>query len=163
LPKFTDSYFGETSLRSNDNVFNLTGISFSCTHDENNETYDIFNALTEQRKKHSETFTCPYLNINSIRYRFCSIKQLLTTNTVDMLIIAETKIDNSFPDAQFKIDNHHFCRADQNAHGDGLIVYVRSDVVCDRKHKLECKTIDSIMIEIFINKRKWLISASGLY
>jgi hypothetical protein len=25
-----------------------------------------------------------------------------------MLIIAETKIDNSFPDAQFKIDNYHF-------------------------------------------------------
>jgi hypothetical protein len=47
-----------------------------------------------------------------ISYKFCSIKQLLTTNTVDMLIIAETKIDNSFPDAQFKIDNYHFCRAD---------------------------------------------------
>ena len=103
MPKFTDSYFGETSFRSNDNVFNLTGSSLSSTHDENNETYDIFNELTEQRKKHPETFTCAYLNINSIRYKFCSIKQLLTTNTVDMLIIAETKIDNSFPDAQFKM------------------------------------------------------------
>ena len=78
-----------------------------------------------------------------------------------MLIIAETKIDNSFPDAQFKIDNYHFCRADRNAHGGGLIVYVRSDLACDRKNKLECKTIESIMIEILINKRKWLIS--GLY
>jgi hypothetical protein len=36
-----------------------------------------------------------------------------------MLIIAETKIDNSFPDAQFKIDNYHFCRADRNAHATG--------------------------------------------
>jgi hypothetical protein len=35
----TDSYFGETSFRSNDNVFNLTGSSLSSTHDENNETY----------------------------------------------------------------------------------------------------------------------------
>jgi hypothetical protein len=51
-----------------------------------------------------------------------------------MLIIAETKIDNSFPDAQFKIENYHFCRADRNAHGGGLIVYVRSDLVCDREH-----------------------------
>ena len=33
LPKFTDSYFGETSFRSNDNVFNLTGSSLSSTHD----------------------------------------------------------------------------------------------------------------------------------
>jgi hypothetical protein len=63
LPKFTDSYFGETSFRSNDNVFNLTGSSLSSTRDENNETYDIFNELTEQRKKHPETFTCAYLNI----------------------------------------------------------------------------------------------------
>jgi hypothetical protein len=131
--------------------FNLTGSSLSSTRDENNETYDIFNELTEQRKKHPETFTCAYLNINSIRYKFCSIKQLLTTNTVDMLIIAETKIDNSFPDAQFKIDNYHFCRADRNAHGGGLIVYVRSDLACDRKNKLECKTIESIMILYSVN------------
>jgi hypothetical protein len=65
-----------------------------------------------------------------------------------MLIIAETKTDNSFPDAQFKIDNYHFCRADRNAHGGGLIVYVRSDLACDRKNKLECKTIESIMVNI---------------
>jgi hypothetical protein len=50
LPKFTDSYFGEASFRSNDNVFNLTGSSLSSTHDENNETYDIFNELTELSK-----------------------------------------------------------------------------------------------------------------
>jgi hypothetical protein len=41
-----------SALQKCDNVFNLTGSSLSSTHDENNETYDIFNELTEQRKKH---------------------------------------------------------------------------------------------------------------
>jgi hypothetical protein len=44
--------------------------------------------LKEVRKRHPNQFSCAYLNINSFGYKFCSVKELLTTNTVDMLIIA---------------------------------------------------------------------------
>ena len=82
--------------------------------------------------------------INSFGYKFCSVKELLTTNTVDMLIIAETKLDNTFINSQFAVDNYHLWRADRNSRGGGLLVYIRSDLACDRKNNIECGTIESI-------------------
>jgi hypothetical protein len=32
--------------------------------------------------------------------------------------------------------------------GGGLLVYIRSDLACDRKIKLECKFIESMFVEI---------------
>jgi exonuclease III len=37
-----------------------------------------------------------HLNINSLRYKFDEIKEVLTDNIVDLLIISETKLDESF-------------------------------------------------------------------
>ena len=45
--------------------------------------------------------------------------------------------------------------------GGGFLMYVRSDIACDRKDKLEFKCIDSIMVDIYINIRKWIIT--GVY
>ena len=78
-----------------------------------------------------------------------------------MLFLAETKIDETFIDTQFKVNDFHFWRADRNQYGGGLVAYARSDLACDRKMNLEYQTIESICIEININNRKWLIS--GLY
>jgi exonuclease III len=45
-----------------------------------------------------------------------------------MLFLAETKIDDQFPDAQFQVNNYHFWRADRTAYGGGIAAYVRSDL-----------------------------------
>jgi hypothetical protein len=42
-----------------------------------------------------------------------------------------------------------------------MLLYVRSDLACDRKVKLECIEIESIFTEINFNDKKWLIF--GLY
>ncbi|CAG2251168.1 unnamed protein product [Mytilus edulis] len=78
-----------------------------------------------------------------------------------MLFIAETKIDSSFPDAQFRVNDYHFWRADRNQNGGGLVAYARSDLVCDRKCNLEFNSVESICVDLFVNNRKWLIT--GLY
>jgi hypothetical protein len=41
---------------------------------------------------------------------------------------------------------------DRNQYGGGLVAYARSDLACDRKMNLEYQTIESICIEININK-----------
>ena len=43
------------------------------------------------------------LNINSIRNKSDSVKNTISRN-IDILLISETKVDNSFPLAQLKID-----------------------------------------------------------
>ena len=47
-----------------------------------------------------------YININSIRYKFDELKVVLLENLVDILIIAETKIDDSFNDNLFQAEGY---------------------------------------------------------
>ena len=47
-----------------------------------------------------------YLNINSIRNKMGSLREVVMEN-VDILAIAETKIDESFPTAQFFLVGYH--------------------------------------------------------
>ena len=44
------------------------------------------------------------LNINSLRYKFYPIMQMLHNQYFDILMLQETKLDDSFPKAQFNID-----------------------------------------------------------
>ena len=50
--------------------------------------------------------TLSYLNVNSIRKTFDDLKLIVNEN-VDILCIAETKIDESFPTAQLLLPGYH--------------------------------------------------------
>ena len=68
---------------------------------------------------------CTQLNINSIRNKFESLKEIVSTN-FDILFICETKLDSLFPRAQFHI--HGFgepYRFDRNGKGGGILLYIR--------------------------------------
>ena len=66
--------------------------------------------------------------------------------------------DDTFRNSEFNVENYHLLwRADRNASGGRLLVYIRSDLACDRKIKLECKSIESMFVEINFKERKWLI------
>jgi exonuclease III len=121
----------------------------------------IFDELKDVSIKHPNKCQCAYLNINSFRNKFQSIKELLNENIVDMIIVGEIKLDETFRNGEFPVDNFHLWRADRTANGGGLLVYIRSDLACMRKNKLECEHIESIFTEISFKDKKWLIC--GLY
>jgi hypothetical protein len=52
---------------------NTSAVNIEFETDVNN---DIFAELKEVRKRHSNQFSCAYLNINSFGYTFCSVKEL---------------------------------------------------------------------------------------
>ena len=68
-----------------------------------------------------------YLNINSLRHKIFYVHSKLQNKTVDIIGIAETKLNDTFPDAQFNIDGYRSFRKDRNGSGGGLWIYVRSD------------------------------------
>ena len=49
-----------------------------------------------------------YLNINSLRKKIISLREILLKAPIDILCIDETKLDDSFPDAQFLL-NEQYC------------------------------------------------------
>ena len=101
------------------------------------------------------------LNINSISPKFDEFK-LMVSGYFDVIIVTETKLDDSFPKAQFCIDG--FCipyRLDRNINGGGLMIYVRDDIPSKMltKHNLP-KDIEAAFIELNFRKCKWLLYAT---
>ena len=68
------------------------------------------------------------VNINSISPKFDEFK-LMVSGYFDVIIVTETKLDDSFPKAQFCIDGFSIpYRLDRNRNGGGLMIYVRDDI-----------------------------------
>ena len=80
---------------------------------------------------------------------------LIVKNNVDILMISETKLDNSFPTAQFLL--HGFSapyRLDRNSKGGGILLYIREDIP-SRLLNSKLKTgIETFTVEINLRKRK---------
>ncbi len=71
--------------------------------------------------------------------------------------MSETKIDGSFPPAQFHINGFaNPTRLDRTAHGGGLLLYIRDDIT-SKPLVLVSKGIECIIQEFTISKRKWLL------
>ena len=68
-----------------------------------------------------------YLNINSLREKIISLKEVLMKVNLDVLCIGKTKLDSSFPDHQFKIEGYQFppLRTDRNSKGGGKMVFIK--------------------------------------
>ena len=70
-------------------------------NEETNE--DTLNILNKRRKDNSDELMFGNLNINSINTKFDQMKFLMQRK-VDILVLTETKLDNSFPTNQFLIE-----------------------------------------------------------
>ena len=105
--------------------------------------------------KYSKYTIFPYRNINSIRNKFDSVRAAIV-NYVDTFIVAETKINESFPAAQFAIDGFHkSLRLHATNKSGGLLVYVNSYLPLRQLTKHEISSdIQGFVFEINLRKEK---------
>ena len=96
-----------------------------------------------------------YLNINPVRNKLDSLFEIIG-ESVDMLTIAETKLDESFPDVQFlKQGFRKPFRLDISDKSGELLVYVRSDIPSKIiKYNLP-PDIQVIPFGLNLRKKKW--------
>ena len=170
LPDFTDSFFScEKSTASESSFISLDNSRSIQTHDSidspqnestSEEPCDIFINLRELSKGNSKKPIMCHLNINSLRYKFNDLKPILTDKLCDILIISETKLDDSFNDNLFVINGYKFERKDRNAKGGGLFVYYRSYLPIRKLKTLECEQSESIFLELRLKNRTWGISCN---
>ena len=82
-------------------------------------TRDAKTLISEYRVSNSEKVVFATLNINSLQNKFSSLADLVANN-IDILVIEETKIDESFPEGQFLLPGYKKpYRKDRNCHGWG--------------------------------------------
>ena len=72
-----------------------------------------------------------HLSINHFRNKIVNLRLILREIGLQYISIRETKLDASFPNAQFKFEGYHFpsFQKDQNCHGGGLIVFVKNYII----------------------------------
>ena len=98
------------------------------------------------------------LNVNSIRNKLDEIKLLIIGN-IDVLVLTETKLDESFPLVQFFIEGFATpYRLDRNKHGGGILIYVREDIPSKQLNKHTAKEgIEGIFLELNLIKYRLLV------
>ena len=109
------------------------------------------------RKKHVKNIFIGHLNINSLRNKFESIEFVIKDN-FDIFLISETKLDASFPNAQFGIPGYKSFRKDRNINGGGLIFYVNQDLPCKLVANYKFPdNLEILLLEVNLNHSKFLI------
>ena len=82
---------------------------------------------------------------------------------MDIFALSESKIDESFPNAQFIVNDFSLHRKDRNRFGGGILLYMRSDIPHRRRYDLELNSQVSHGVEIMIietrlyKMEKWFV------
>ena len=123
-----------------------------------------YTSINDLRCKNMKNIIFGLLNVNSIRNKFDILKDMIS-GKIDILFLTETKIDDSFPTAQFIIPGfsvpYRLDRKNNGNNGGGIILYVRDDIpskiaICPQAtNGIEC-----LFIEVSFYKTKWLIGGS---
>ena len=103
-----------------------------------------------------------HININSLRNKFDMLTNSVT-EYIDILMISETKLDNTFPYVLYHLkDFSNPYRLDRNCHGGGILVYVRGNIPSNLvKLDQNFGNFEGLFIELELsNKNKWLLSYS---
>ena len=86
--------------------------------------------MYENRLKHPRNPLIGYLNINSLRNKIVDAREVFGKLQLDYFVLSETKLDDSFPSAQFYIENFEIRnRRDRDKNGGGLIEFVKKGFI----------------------------------
>ena len=92
-----------------------------------------------------------------MRNKFSSLQQTVLNKT-DILLLSETKIDDSFPNSQFFAEGFKMYHKDRIKTGGGLLLYVNENlpgkIINSYKFK---KNFEIIVFEFSVSNKKWLL------
>ena len=142
--------FDAGNLRSNNDSINLAHLNPFCQ-------------IRKLRIKNSEKVIIGNLNINSLPKKFDQLKETVL-KYVDVLVLTETKLDDSFPNVQFLADSFSEpYRYDRNRNGGGIMIYIRDNIPSKllEKHKFH-DDMEGLFVELNFRKVKCVPQGSVL-
>ena len=113
--------------------------------------------LSKQRLKYPKNLTIGQFNINSVRNKFSSLHKTVLNKT-DILLLSETKIDDSFPNSQFYAEGFKMYRKDRIKTRGGLLLYVNENLPGKIINSYKFKENSEIIVfEFSVSNKKWLL------
>ena len=122
---------------------------------------DFKTKLKDIRITNLNRIVISHININSIRNKFELLAEAVMGN-VDILMVTETKIDESFPASQFITPGFTLpYRFDRTKDGGGILVYIREDIPSKLLNiSYIASEIKCLGIEVNLRKVRWLVICS---
>ena len=156
---FTSSDHKYPKFISNSNevgTANLTHNSIENFQIDENE--DPKSLLQKLRDKNRDRPIIGHLNINHLDPKFEPLVDIIRNN-IDILLVSETKIDDSFLPGKYFIEGYKEpIRLDRDKYGGGLLFFIKDDLDCVeiKSHKLHKKE-EAVFLKLKIRNTKWLI------
>ena len=95
------------------------------------------------------------LNINSLRNKIIDVREVIRKLSLDYFVISETKLNESFPSAQFNISIYEIKnQGDRYKYGGGLTECVRKGFIAKKLKDYETQICETICSEFTISKKK---------
>ena len=115
----------------------------------------VKSVLKRLRSNHPQQIIIGHLNTNSIRNKFEIMKPILMDD-IDIFMVTETKLDNSFPASQFNVEGFSTpFRLDRNKTGGRIILYIRSYIIASKLTSFTFPNdIEAFFIEINLKGNK---------
>ena len=117
--------------------------------------------LISLRKLHTNNPIIGYLNINSHKNKITQLREVCRKAPIDVLCTCyETKLDVSFPDAQFYIEGCQYppFRRDRDKNGGRKMIFIRQSLIVKRLYTYEDSTSETVCLEVTISKKKWCVA-----
>ena len=123
-----------------------------CHYKEAKIKLDI-DGLIKVRNSNPNNPIIGYVNINTLQNKIISLRGIIAKVPLDVFCIDETKLDDSFPNSQFILENVQFppFRRDRNSKGGGKLVYVKQGSLL-KLEILKNSFSKTICIELFQRK-----------
>ena len=128
---------------------------------QRHDKYVFLQDMLDFRECNPKNLIVGHLNVNGLRNKFSEIEYMVLQNTLDILFVSETKLDESFPKHQFNVTGFKSHRADRNSHGGGIMSYIRDDIPHRRRHDFEDivkSPVETIILKAMIRNETWLFT-----
>ena len=112
------------------------------------------NELTFLSQKFIKNLFLGHLNVNCVRNKFEALEFLIKDKS-DIFLVSESKVNSSFPEAQFKIPGYRIFQQDRDKYGHGLMFYINQNISCKKIETFQfTSSMEILTLEINLGKEK---------
>ena len=123
---------------------------------------ELFKEIKDIRHECSKHVIISHLNVNSLRPKIAEIKELLRECQFDVLVLSETKLDESIKQEILDIEGYSCVRQDKRSNSGGLLTYISNDIPFSvGSMSLSSNEIECLPIELHVAGEK--IMLLGMY
>ena len=98
-----------------------------------------------------------HLNVRSLLPKLDELRILARETKLACFCITETWLDDTVSDSEIQLENYNERRRDRNRRGDGVCVYVRSDLAFNPLDELYHDELEAMWIELILPKTKPIV------